>query len=62
LPAPLKRNPANPTPYFRRYTAAIQSRFSWGKVDIDHPNPKKQKRYDDKEETLWDFLEWKMEN
>ena len=62
LPAPLKRNPANPTPHFRRYTAAIQSRFSWGKVDIDHPNPKKQQRYDDKEETLWDFLEWKMEN
>lgn len=62
LPAPLKHNPANPTPYFRRYTAAIQSRFSWGKVDLDHPNPKKQKRYDDKEETLWDFLEWKMEN
>lgn len=62
LPAPLKRNPAHPSPYFRRYAATIQSRFSWGKVDLDHPNPKKQQRYDDKEETLWDFLEWKMEN
>ena len=58
LPAPLMRNPANPTPFFRRYSADIQGRFGWGKVNLDNPDPKKQQRYDEKEESLWDFLKW----
>lgn len=58
LPLPLKRNPAHSSPYFRRRTATIESRFAWGKVDIDHPDPKKQAKYDEKRETLWDFVKW----
>lgn len=61
LPSPLRRNPAHPSPYFRRRTATIESRFAWGKVDIDHPDPKKQERYDAKKENLWDFAKWYFE-
>lgn len=61
LPSPLRRNPAHPSPFFRRYTATIESRFSWGKVDIGHPDPRKQAKYDEKEETLWDFFKWYIE-
>ena len=57
LPAPLKRNPSHASPYFRRRSGTIQSRFGWGKVDLDEPDPKKQKKYE-KQETLWDFVKW----
>lgn len=57
LPAPLKRNPSHSSPYFRRRTADIQSRFSWGMVDLDNPDPKKQKKYEE-QETLFDFIKW----
>ncbi len=60
LPAPLKRNPAHSTPFFRRYTQSIMQRFSWGKVNIDKPNKKKQEKYKN-QETLWDFVEWYYE-
>ena len=35
----------------------IQSRFSWGKVDLDNPDPKKQKKYKD-QEGIVDFMKW----
>ena len=57
LPSPLKRNPSHSSPYFRRRTADIQSRFSWGKVDLDNPDPKKQKKYKD-QEGIVDFMKW----
>lgn len=60
LPAPLKRNPAHQSPYFRRRTADIQSRFSWGMVDLDKPDPRKQKKYED-QESLIDFIKWYLE-
>jgi monofunctional biosynthetic peptidoglycan transglycosylase len=60
LPAPLKRNPAHSTPFFRRYTQSIMQRFSWGKVNIDKPNKKKLEKYKN-QETLWDFVEWYYE-
>lgn len=57
LPAPLKRNPSHTSPYFRRRTADIKSRFGWGKVNLEEPDPKKLKKYED-QETLWDFIKW----
>lgn len=61
LPSPLKRNPSHSSPYFRRRTADIQSRYSWGMVDLDNPDPKKQKKYKD-QEGLLDFLIWYLKN
>ena len=61
LPAPLSLNPASDTPYFRRRVADIQRRFAWGMVDVDRPDPKKQKKYKD-QETLWDFFLWYLKN
>ncbi len=61
LPSPLKRNPSHSSPYFRRRTADIQSRYSWGMVDLDNPDPKKQKKYED-QEGLLDFLIWYLKN
>lgn len=61
LPAPLKRNPSHPSPYFRRRTADIKSRFGWGKVNIEKPDEKKMKKYED-QETLWDFIKWYQKN
>jgi monofunctional biosynthetic peptidoglycan transglycosylase len=60
LPSPLKRNPAQPSSYFRRRTADIQSRFGWGRVNLDKPDPKKVKKYEN-QETLWDFIKWYYE-
>ncbi len=57
LPAPLLRNPAHQTPYFRRCAADINNRFNWGMVNIDEPDEKKILKYSD-QETLWDFLKW----
>ena len=57
LPAPLRRNPSHSSPYFRRRTAAIQSYFSWGMVDLDNPDPKKVEKYKN-QESLCDFLKW----
>ena len=58
LPAPLKRNPGHSSPYFRRRSGDIQGRFGWGRVNLDNPDPKKQKKYDEKQETIWDFMKW----
>lgn len=57
LPAPLKRNPSHASPYFRRRTADIQSRFSWGMVDLDNPDPKKLEKYKNQEGII-DFIKW----
>lgn len=60
LPAPLKRNPHHQTPAFKRYVQSIKSRFKWGAVNVDMPDEKKQKKYQDQED-LWDFIEWYRE-
>lgn len=59
LPSPLKRNPSNQTPFFRRQTAAIKQRFSWGAVDINMPKDKRKERAGERE-TLLDFFIWRM--
>ncbi|MBR0169788.1 MAG: monofunctional biosynthetic peptidoglycan transglycosylase [Bacteroidales bacterium] len=57
LPAPLLRNPAHQTPFFRRQVSAIKQRFGWGSVDLDMPKEKRRgKKIAD--ETLWDFYKW----
>ena len=60
LPLPLKRNPAHQSPYFRKRTTDIKSRFKWGKVDINKPADKSKLKKEYKE-TLWDFYKWKKE-
>ncbi len=60
LPSPIKRNPSHQTPYFRRRTADIQSRFKWGSVDINKPADKSKLKKENKE-TLWEFYRWKKE-
>ena len=57
LPSPLKRNPSHSSPYFRRRAADIQSRYSWGMVDLDNPDPKKMEKYKD-QEGIVDFIKW----
>lgn len=60
LPSPLRRNPAHQTPYFKRRTADIKSRFKWGRVDINKPVDKSKLKKEQRE-TLWDFYRWKKE-
>lgn len=60
LPAPLKRNPAHQSPYFKRRTADIKSRFRWGRVDVNKPADRSKLKKEQKE-TLWDFYRWKQE-
>ncbi len=60
LPSPLRRNPAHQSPYFRRRTADIQSRFRWGSVDLGKPADKSKLKKENRE-TLWDFYKWKRE-
>lgn len=57
LPAPLLRNPAHPSPFYRRQVGAIKQRFRWGSVDLNMPKEKRRgKKIAD--ETLWDFYQW----
>ena len=60
LPAPLTRNPAHQTPYYKRRVADIKGRFKWGRVDINKPADKSKLKKEQKE-TLWDFYKWKRE-
>ena len=57
LPAPLKRNPAHQSPYFKRRAAAIQQSFVWGNVDLNEPKAKRKEKYPERE-SLWDFFRW----
>lgn len=59
LPAPLKRNPAHQTPFYKKQVSAIKQRFSWGAVNIDMPKEKREEKYKDRE-TLVDFLFWRL--
>ena len=59
LPAPLKRNPAHQTPFYKKQVAAIKERFGWGAVNIDLPKEKRKERYKDRE-TLVEFILWRM--
>ena len=57
LPAPLKRNPAHQTPFYRKQVSAIRQRFSWGTVNVDMPKDKRKEKYKDRE-TLLEFYLW----
>ena len=57
LPSPLKRNPANRTPYFRSQTNVVLGRFAWGKVDINH-KPTSEERRKRCPDSLFDFVVW----
>ncbi len=59
LPAPLKRNPAMQTPYYKKQVQKIKQRFSWGSVDINMPK-EKRKEGRHKRETLFDFFVWRI--
>lgn len=57
LPSPLRRNPAHPSPYFKRRAATINQYFKWGMVDIDEPKSSRKNKYKN-QESLWDFFWW----
>lgn len=57
LPAPLKRNPAHQSPFYKKQVSAIKQRFSWGAVNIDIPKDMRKAKYKDRE-TLLDFYLW----
>lgn len=57
LPAPLKRNPAHQSPFYRKQVSAIKQRFSWGSVNVDMPKDKRESKYKD-QETLLEFYLW----
>ena len=57
LPAPLKRNPAHQSPFYKKQVSAIKQRFSWGSVNIDMPKDKREAKYKDRE-TLLEFYLW----
>ena len=57
LPSPLKRNPAHQSPYFRRQTATIKSRFAWGKVDINMSKEERRRKALE-QENLIQFIFW----
>lgn len=60
LPAPLKRNPAHQSPFYRRQVQAVKGRMGWGRVNLDMPLEKRQKRFKN-QETIWDFFKWYRE-
>ena len=57
LPAPLKRNPAHQSPFYKKQVSAIKQRFSWGAVNVDMPKDKRKAKSKDRE-TLLDFYLW----
>ena len=59
LPSPLKRNPASKTPFFRSQTSVVQARAArYGRGNLDRvPTSKTSK----KEETIFDFIKWYLE-
>ncbi len=64
LPSPLKRNPGNQTPYFKKQTSVVEGRMSkYGKINLKS-KPKKDKKAGknskkkEDDETLWDFIRW----
>ena len=59
LPSPVKRNPANPTPYFLKQSDIIAQRFSWGDVDIDMPRAKRRERAGE-DQSLVEFFFWML--
>ena len=57
LPAPLKRNPAHQSPFYKKQVSAIKQRFSWGAVNVDMPKDKRKAKNKDRE-SLLDFYLW----
>ena len=57
LPAPLKRNPAHQTPFYRSQVSAIKQRMGWGRVNLDMSKEKREARHKDRE-TLLEFYLW----
>lgn len=56
LPAPLKRNPAHQSPFFRRYTSTIRQRFAWGAVNLDMSKEERRRKAPEQENLLQFFL------
>jgi monofunctional biosynthetic peptidoglycan transglycosylase len=57
LPAPLKRNPAHQSPFYKKQVSTIKQRFSWGAVNVDMPKDKRKAKCKDRK-TLLDFYLW----
>lgn len=71
LPAPLKRNPGHPTPYFRKQTNIVVNRMQrYGNINLDaqkkYRQQERQRKREGKttnkrhkeDETLFDFVKW----
>lgn len=59
LPSPLRRNPAQQTPGYKRHVARVMHSFNWGAVDIDMPRSERKGKYKDRE-TLVEFFFWRL--
>lgn len=61
LPNPMKINAEKNGPYFRRQTGVVMGRMGWGRVNLDMPKEKREHSRHGKQETLWDFIKWMIE-
>ncbi len=59
LPAPLRRNPASQTPFYKQQVQVVKGRMGWGRVNLEMPVEKRKKKYKN-QESLWDFVVWYM--
>ena len=58
LPAPLRRNPGNPSAYFRKRTNAIEARSKqYGRINLDAKKKDLNPKYRN-QETIIDFVKW----
>ena len=58
LPAPLRRNPGNPSAYFRKRTRAIEGRSKqYGRINLDAKKENLNPKYR-KQENIIDFVKW----
>lgn len=58
LPAPLRRNPGNPSAYFRKRTHAIEARSKqYGHINLDAKKKDLNPKYRN-QETILDFVKW----
>ena len=65
LPSPLKRNPAHPTPFFRRYASTLRQRFAWGPVNLDMTKEERRRKASKQEslvQFLWGVVKGEIEN
>lgn len=58
LPAPLRRNPGNPSAYFRKRTRAIEARSKqYGRINLEAKKEDLNPKYRN-QETILDFVKW----